>query len=186
MPRLIGYARVSTQDQDLSLQIDALKQHGILQENIYQDKISGSKKERPGLQPCLKSLVPGDTLVVWKLDRLGRSLQDLIQIVQDLKKRGVGLKSITESIDTTSPGGNLIFHMFGALAQFEREIIKERTGAGLRSARAKGRVGGRPKITANHSSVRSVKQMHENGCDPSQIAEVLGLSKRTVYRRLSY
>ena len=185
MSRLIGYTRVSTQDQNLSLQIDALKEHGVLEENIYQDKISGSKKERPGLQPCLKSLVQGDTLVVWKLDRLGRSLQDLIQIVQDLKKRGVGFKSITESIDTTSPGGNLIFHIFGALAQFGREITVERTLAGLKSARAKGRLGGRPKITANNSSVKSVKQMHESGCEPIQIAEVLGVSKRTVYRRLA-
>lgn len=186
MNRLIGYARVSTQDQDFTLQIDALKQQGVMESNIYKDKISGSKKDRPGLQPCLKALQPGDTLVVWKLDRLGRSLPDLIQIVEDLKKRGVNFKSITESLDTTSPGGNLIFHMFGALAQFERELIKERTHAGLKSARAKGRVGGRRKIVATHSSVQSVKQMYENGCQPGQIAEVLGISKRTVYRRLSY
>jgi len=184
MTKMIGYARVSTQDQNLSLQIDALKKEGIDEKDIYQDKISGSRKDRPGLKPCLKSLNKGDTLVVWKLDRLGRSLQDLIQIVQDLKKRGVNFKSITESIDTNSPGGNLIFHMFGALAEFGREITRERTHAGLKSARARGRVGGRPKITASHSSTKSVKQMNESGCHLNQIAEVLGISKRTVYRRL--
>ena len=185
MSRYIGYARVSTQDQDLSLQIDSFKKNSIPEVNIFQDKISGSKKDRPGLKECLKFLKSGDTLVVWKLDRLGRSLQDLIQIVQDLKKKGIEFKSITEAIDTSNPGGELIFHMFGALAQFERAQIRERTNAGLQSARAKGRKGGRPKITKDDNSVKTIKQMHESGCSPEQIAEALNISKRTVYRRIA-
>lgn len=185
MTKLIGYARVSTQDQKFSLQIDALKKEGIHEQDIYQDKISGSKKDRPGLNQCLKSLKAGDTLVVWKLDRLGRSLQDLIQIVQGLKKRGVNFRSITESIDTSSPGGNLIFHMFGALAEFGRDITIERTQAGLKSARARGRVGGRPRLDANDEKTKIAKQMYENGCHAGDIATVLGISTRTVFRRLS-
>ena len=184
MMKFIGYARVSTQEQELGLQIDALKKQNIAEENIYHDKISGLKKLRPGLTAALKVLKEGDTLVVWKLDRLGRSLSDLIQIVQDLKKRGVHFKSVTECIDTNSPGGNLIFHMFGAFAEFERKIIQERTNAGLKVAKARGARLGRPKIKANAKCVKSVKQLYDNGLNIHEIAELVGTSTRTIYRRL--
>src|SRR5919205_4640522 len=137
---LIGYARVSTHDQTLNLQLDCLKQAGCTR--IFEDHISGTKAERPGLQNALSHLRAGDTLVVWRLDRLGRSLRHLIDTVTDLQERGIGFKSLTESIDTTTSGGKLVFHIFGALAEFEREIIRERTNAGLASARARGRRGG--------------------------------------------
>jgi DNA invertase Pin-like site-specific DNA recombinase len=140
---LIGYARVSTDDQNLDLQRDALKQAGC--EQIFTDHISGTKAERPGLTDALSHLRDGDTLVVWRLDRLGRTLPHLIETVNGLQNRGIGFKSLTESIDTTTSGGKLIFHIFGALAEFEREIIRERTNAGLSAARARGRKGGRPK-----------------------------------------
>lgn len=185
MAKIIGYSRVSTQDQNFDLQIDDLKKEGVLEENIYKDKLSGSKKDRPGLNQCLKSLKAGDTLVVWKLDRLGRSLQDLIQIVQGLKKRGVNFRSITESIDTNSPGGNLIFHMFGALAEFGRDITIERTHAGLKAARSRGRVGGRPRLEPKDEKTRIAKQMYANGCSAKDIAVALGISRRTVFRRLA-
>jgi len=139
----IGYARVSTQDQNLDLQNDALKAAGC--EIIYTDKMSGTKKNRPGLEEILGFIRKGDTLVVWKLDRLGRSLKHLIQVLNQLDERGVYFKSIQESLDTSTPGGKLIFHVFGALAEFERDIIRERTLAGLAAARARGRKGGRPR-----------------------------------------
>ncbi len=135
----IGYARVSTQDQNLDLQNDALKAAGC--ENIYTDKMSGAKKNRPGLEEILGFIRKGDTLVVWRLDRLGRSLKHLIQVLNQLDERGVYFKSLQESLDTSTPGGMLIFHVFGALAEFERDIIKERTLAGLAAARARGRKG---------------------------------------------
>jgi DNA invertase Pin-like site-specific DNA recombinase len=130
----IGYARVSTQEQTLDLQKDALTKAGC--EEIYTDTMSGAKAERPGLQETLSFIRPGDVLVVWKLDRLGRSLKNLIEVVTDLETRGVGFRSVTESIDTTTSGGKLIFHIFGALAEFERNLIRERTQAGLLAARA--------------------------------------------------
>jgi DNA invertase Pin-like site-specific DNA recombinase len=140
---LIGYARVSTEDQNLDLQRDALKQAGC--EQIYTDRVSGTKAERKGLTEALSHLRSGDTLVVWRLDRLGRSLRHLIDTVTDLQEREIGFKSLQESIDTTTSGGKLVFHIFGALAEFEREIIRERTKAGLTAARARGKSGGRPK-----------------------------------------
>src|ERR1039457_2563583 len=140
---LIGYARVSTDDQNLHLQNDALKKEGC--EKIYTDQIGGATTERPGLKTCFEVLRAGDTMVIWRLDRLGRSLKHLMQMVDQLDKLGIGLKSITESIDTTTSGGRLIFHIFGALAEFERHLIRERTQAGLTAARARGRHGGRPK-----------------------------------------
>src|ERR687886_70961 len=140
---LIGYARVSTDDQNLDLQRDALHKAGC--ELIFDDTVSGTKARRPGLEQALSHLRPGDTLVVWRLDRLGRSLRHLIDTVTALAERGVGFRSLTESIDTTTSGGKLVFHIFGALAEFERELIRERAKAGLAAARARGRIGGRPK-----------------------------------------
>ena len=140
---LLGYARVSMHDQNLDLQKDALK--GASCEKTFLDEISGSTKHRPGLERALDSLREGDTLIVWRLDRLGRSLKDLIELVGELERKGVALRSLQEAIDTTSPGGKLIFHVFGALAEFERNLIRDRTKAGLAAARARGRKGGRPK-----------------------------------------
>jgi DNA invertase Pin-like site-specific DNA recombinase len=140
---LIGYARVSTDEQNLDLQLSALKQAGC--EQIYTDKVSGTKATRPGLEDAFSHLRSGDTFVVWRLDRLGRSLRHLIDTVTDLQERSIGFKSLTESIDTTTSGGKLVFHIFGALAEFEREIIRERTSAGLSAARARVKNGGRPK-----------------------------------------
>src|SRR5947209_7135886 len=139
----IGYARVSTTEQTLDLQLDALKKAGC--SKIFTDTASGAKTERKGLDEALAYVRSGDTLVVWRLDRLGRSLKHLIEVVTDLEKRGIGFKSLTENIDTTTSGGKLIFHIFGALAEFERNLIRERTQAGLIAARARGRKGGRPK-----------------------------------------
>src|SRR5437588_7533360 len=143
---LIGYARVSTSDQTLNLQRDALEKIGC--SKIFTDTISGATTERQGLDEALKYVREGDTLVVWRLDRLGRSLKHLIETITTLNNRKVGFKSITENIDTTTSGGKLIFHIFGALAEFERDIIRERTNAGLQAARERGRLGGRPKATA--------------------------------------
>src|SRR5947207_6746977 len=140
---LIGYARVSTQDQTLNLQKDALEKIGC--SKIFTDTISGATTQRLGLDEALAYVREGDTLVVWKLDRLGRSLKHLIETISNLNKRNIGFKSITENIDTKTSGGKLIFHIFGALAEFERDIIRERTNAGLQAARARGWIGGRPK-----------------------------------------
>jgi DNA invertase Pin-like site-specific DNA recombinase len=143
---IIGYARVSTQDQNPQLQLDALSFAGC--EQVFHEKATGVVRERPELTACLRALRKGDTLVVWKLDRLARSLKDLVEIVHDLESRHVGFKSLTESIDTTSSGGRLVFHIFGALAEFEHSLIRERTVAGLAAARARGRKGGRkPQLT---------------------------------------
>lgn len=138
----MGYARVSTETQDTALQIDALKAAGC--ERIYEESTSGANRERPELVKCLDALRDGDTLTVWRLDRLGRSLKDLVGIVSDLEERGVGFRSLSEAIDTGSAGGKLIFHVFAALAEFERSLIRERTRAGLQAARARGRMGGGP------------------------------------------
>src|SRR5919112_1710451 len=140
---LIGYARVSTNEQNLNLQRDALEKAGC--EEIYTDTVSGTKARRPGLENAFSHLRSGDTLVVWRLDRLGRSLKHLIETVTTLQEKGIGFKSLTESIDTTTSGGRLVFNIFASLAEFEREIIRERTQAGLQSARARGKTGGRPK-----------------------------------------
>src|SRR4030095_11366801 len=140
---LIGYARVSTNEQNLDLQQDALKKGGVSAKNLYTDKITGTKSERPGLAKALSHLREGDTLVVWRLDRLGRHLKHLIETVTALKQQGVAFKSITENIDTSTATGQLVFHIFGALAEFERNLINERTMAGLEGARASGRTGGR-------------------------------------------
>ena len=176
----IGYARVSTQDQNLDLQNDALKAAGC--ENIYTDKMSGAKKNRPGLEEILGFIRKGDTLVVWKLDRLGRSLKHLIQVLNQLDERGVYFKSIQESLDTSTPGGKLIFHVFGALAEFERDIIRERTMAGLAAARARGRKGGRPRKLSKKQVEMAKKLMNDPTISIGEICRTMGVSKATLYR----
>jgi DNA invertase Pin-like site-specific DNA recombinase len=156
----IGYARVSTADQDLALQLDALTRADCVR--VFQDKTSGAKAERPGLTAALSFLREGDVLVVWKLDRLGRSLPHLIETVNALETRGVGFRSLTEAIDTTTPGGRLIFHIFGALGQFERDLIRERTRAGLDAAVARGRRGGR-KPVVTEEKLRRAKTLIAQG-----------------------
>src|SRR3954466_11684681 len=152
---LIGYARVSTNDQTLDLQQDALTKAGC--EKIFTDTVSGATTERKGLDQALTKLRAGDTLTVWRLDRLGRSLPHLITTITSLEKQGIGFKSLTENIDTTTSGGKLIFHIFGALAEFERNLIRERTLAGLEAARARGRTGGKPKLTPENRKVAAAK-----------------------------
>ncbi len=176
----IGYARVSTQDQNLDLQNDALKAAGC--ENIYTDKMSGAKTERPGLEKILGIMRKGDTLVVWKLDRLGRSLTHLIQVMNILDERGIYFKSVQESLDTSTPGGKLIFHVFGALAEFERDIIRERTLAGLAAARARGRVGGRPRKLSKEQVEMAKKLIGDPTIPVAEICKTLGVSKATLYR----
>ena len=179
MPMLIGYARVSTQDQTLALQKDALEKEGC--EWIFTDTASGAKARRSGLEEALSYLRAGDTLVVWRLDRLGRSLRDLIDIVTTLHERGIGFKSLTESIDTTASGGKLVFHIFGALAEFEREITKERTRAGLLAARARGRSGGRQhKLTEKQIAI--ARQLYAAKTPVKEICQTLGISRATFYR----
>src|SRR3954463_14043757 len=179
---LIGYARISTDDQNLDLQRDALEKAGC--EQIYTDRVSGTKASRPGLTEALSHLRSGDTLVVWRLDRLGRSLRHLIDTVTDLQARGIGFKSLQESIDTTTSGGKLVFHIFGALAEFEREIIRERTNAGLQAARARGRNGGRPKKLTN----KQIQMLQHLAADKKhsvkEICQTLGIGRTAFYRYL--
>lgn len=180
---LIGYARVSTLDQTLALQRDALTTAGCIQ--LFTDTMSGTRERRPGLDAALSHLRAGDTLVVWRLDRLGRSLKHLIETVQALEQRGVGFKSLTEQIDTTTPGGTLIFHVFGALAQFERALIAERTQAGLAAARARGRQGGRPRGTTRYDP-KKLALAQQLATDPqrsiTEICQTLGIARTTFYR----
>jgi DNA invertase Pin-like site-specific DNA recombinase len=181
----IGYARVSTTEQTLALQQDALRAADC--ELVFTDTQSGVTTERPGLSQALLHLRTGDTLVVWRLDRLGRSLKHLIETVTRLQAQGIGFKSLTESIDTTTPGGVLIFHVFGALAQFERDLIRERTRAGLTAARARGKQGGRPKALSkiDPKKLETAQRMAQDPRTPiSQICEFLGVSRWTVYRYL--
>ncbi|MFH1924185.1 MAG: recombinase family protein [Planctomycetota bacterium] len=183
-PRQVGYARVSTDDQDLSLQIDALTKQGIPAASIFMDKVSGAKTERPGLAKCLATLQSGDILVVWRLDRLGRSMRHLITLVEDLRGRGVGFRSRNEgAIDTTCASGELIFNIFSALAQFERRLIQERTKAGLAAARARGRNGGRPKIDVSDAKVVTAKKLHaDKSLEIDDICKTLRISRSTFYR----
>ena len=174
----IGYARVSTNDQNLDLQRDALQKSC---KKIYEDTISGSRRDRPGLERALEDLREGDTLVVWKLDRLGRSVKDLVELVGDLEKRGVHFQSLTDAIDTSTPAGRFFFHVMASLAQMERELLIERTHAGLAAARAQGRVGGRkPKMTP--SKLKAAKRLLESGAAPKDVANDLGISVPTLYR----
>jgi DNA invertase Pin-like site-specific DNA recombinase len=176
----IGYARVSTDEQNLDSQRDALTKAGC--ERIFTDHISGTKARRPGLEEAFSHLRSGDTLVVWRLDRLGRSLRHLIDTVTQLQEKGIDFKSLTEAIDTTTSGGKLVFHIFGALAEFEREIIRERTNAGLASARARGRKGGRRrKLTKKQAEMaRELYKNRANSID--EICKTLGISRTTFYR----
>ena len=176
---LIGYARVSTSDQNLDLQKEALLKIGC--ERIYEDEISGTIKERPGLNKTLEMLRAGDTLVVWKLDRLGRSVKNLISLISDLNSKDIHFKSITDSIDTSTPSGRFFFHVMASLAQMERELIVERTKAGLAAAKKLGRVGGRKRKMTN-SKINSAKKLLASGVVPKDIAQNLGISVATLYR----
>jgi hypothetical protein len=179
---LIGYARVSTLDQNPNLQTDALSAAGC--EKIYIEKISGLVAERPELNKLKEQLRKDDSLVVWRLDRLGRSLKDLIEWVNYLDAQGVAFKSIQEGFDTSTSGGRLVFHMFGALAEFERNLIKERTMAGLTAARSRGRVGGRPK-KLNEAKQKMARQMYDAHNPITEICEALQISKPTLYKYLA-
>ncbi|WP_108485480.1 recombinase family protein [Oceaniglobus ichthyenteri] len=179
---LIGYARVSTAEQDLALQLDALQAVGMTR--IFEDRgVSGAKTERPGLTAALSFLRDGDTLVVWKLDRLGRSMTHLLQTVTDLERRGVGFRSLTENIDTTTPTGRLVFHIFGALGQFERDLIRERTQAGLAAAAARGRKGGRP-VAATPEKVARARQLIATGLTVREAAARVKIGKSALYAAL--
>ena len=180
---LIGYARVSTDDQNLDLQRDALEQAGC--EKIYTDQQSGASTERLGLAGVLETARRGDTLVVWRLDRLGRSLKPLIHLVETLDQRGIGLRSLQENIDTTTSGGRLVFHLFGALAEFERHVIRERTQAGLAAARARGRQGGRPKRLSPNKRELALRLHQERRHSIAEICQIMGISKSTLYNYLA-
>jgi DNA invertase Pin-like site-specific DNA recombinase len=179
---LIGYARISTIDQTLALQQDALSAAGC--QEIYTDTVSGSVTERPGLTNALSHVRSGDTLVVWRLDRLGRSLPHLIETVSQLQQQGIGFRSLQEQIDTMTSGGKLVFHVFGALAEFERDLIRERTHAGLAAARARGRLFGRPKAL----TPRKIEQLRTLAKDErntvAEICQTLGISRATYHRHV--
>jgi DNA invertase Pin-like site-specific DNA recombinase len=179
MAMFLGYARVSTEDQKPALQLDALRQAGC--EKLFTEKASGAQRERPQLQAALDYLRQGDTLVVWKLDRLARSLKQLIETVEALEQRGIGFWSLTESIDTTTSGGRLVFHIFAALAEFERSIIRERTRAGLDAARARGRVGGRPRALSEKDRAIVRALLRDPSLTVKEIAERLNVAPSTVY-----
>src|SRR5947208_11462073 len=180
---LVAYARVSTQDQTLALQQDALQQAGC--DRIFTDTASGAKVEREGLEEAIAYARAGDTLVVWKLDRLGRSLRQLIETINRLQELGIGFKSLTEQIDTTTSGGKLIFHVFGALAEFERDVIRERTQAGLSAARARGRLGGRPKLLTPEKRKLAVQLYRAKEHSIAEICRLMGISKPTLYSYLA-
>lgn len=179
----VGYARVSTRDQQANLQTDALTEAGC--ETIYEEAASGAQRDRPKLAEALAYLRDGDTLVVWKMDRLARSLRQLIETVELLEERGIGFVSLTEKIDTTSPGGKLVFHLFGALAEFERGMIRERTKAGLKAAKDRGAKLGRPKAMTD-DQIAMARTMKKDGAYTStQIAAQFGVSRATLYRELA-
>lgn len=181
MGALLGYARVSTAEQDPQLQQDALNAAGCIR--VWTDVASGVKTDRPQLAAVMDHLRAGDSLVVWRLDRLCRSLPHLLETVAKLEERGIELKSLQESIDTTTSGGRLIFHIFGAVADFERRLIKERAVAGLLAAKARGRHGGRPTIVTP-AKLRQARRMKKDGVPMKEIAEVVGISRTTLYRHL--
>lgn len=187
MNKKIGYARVSTSDQEINLQLDALIKEGCAKSDIYTDHASGSKTIRSGLEQCIEALQPGDVLVVWRLDRLGRSMSHLVNLIESLIDKGIGFKSIQDgAIDTTTASGELMFNIFSALAQFERRLIQERTKAGLDAARARGKLGGRPKLNTQNPKVQMAKQMHSNKTlSIGEICDSLSISKATFYRYVS-
>ena len=176
---LIGYARVSTIEQNIRLQKDALLKAGC--ERIYEDKASGIKSKRLGLNTTLEMLRKGDTLIVWKLDRLGRSLKNLIELISDLNRKGIHFKSLTDSIDTNTISGRFFFHIMASLSEMERELIVERTRAGLEAARKMGRIGGR-KRKMTDKKIISAKKLLSNGILPKDVADNLGVSIATLYR----
>ena len=177
---LIGYARVSTADQSTQLQEDALKAAGC--ERIFKDTTSGARTARPGLDAMLADARKGDVIVVWRLDRLGRSLPHLVETVGSLERTGKGFRSLTEQIDTTTPAGRLVFHLFASLAQFERELIRERVRAGLTSARARGRKGGRPRALDEKTAKHAKQLMADRDRNVADICRTLGVSRATLYR----
>ena len=185
---LMGYARISSDDQKLDLQRDALTKAGVKPEHIYEETASGVKSERPQLAECLKALREGDMLVIYRLDRLGRSLKELIEIAEKVNANGIGLRSLCERIDTTdttTPSGSLVFHMFGAVAQFERDLVVERTRAGLKAARLRGHKGGRkPKMTAKQIKLAKV-MLDDPTVTHQEVAEACGVSRATLYRTLN-
>lgn len=191
----IGYARVSTKEQNLSLQMDALKKEGC--ETIFQEKISGAKADRPELKKMIEQLRKGDVIITWKLDRLGRSLRDLVNLINEIQDKGAGLKSLNDHIDTTTPQGKLTFHLFASLAEFERDIIRERTKAGLEAARARGRKGGRPKGLSTEAQNKAMvaETLYKQGRMPDDDREImsvteicnhLGIARSTLYKYLRY
>jgi len=180
--QLIGYARVSTDDQNLALQLDALKRAGC--RRVFRDFGSGSLSHRPELDACFQFLTAGDTLVVWRLDRLGRGLKHLIDAIEDLDDRKIGFRSLTEQIDTTTSAGRLQFHIFGALAEFEKETIRERTRAGLAAARARGRLSGRPSLVTA-GKLAAAQTMRAQKHTMAEISTALGISRATLYRHLA-
>jgi DNA invertase Pin-like site-specific DNA recombinase len=179
---LIGYARVSTRDQKPHLQLDALQEAGC--KRIFEETASGAKRERPELRAALDFMRAGDTLVIWKLDRLARSTRQLLETVEHLEQRGIGLKAVTQNIDTTNAGGRLIFTVFGAIAEFEREIIRERTRAGLDAARARGRKGGRPRALSDKDLKQARALLTDPGITVEDVARRLGVGPSTLYRYL--
>lgn len=183
----IGYARVSTKDQNLSLQMDALKKEGC--RIIFQEKMSGAKANRPELRRMMDQIREDDLIVIWKLDRLGRSLRDLVNLVNEIQTNGAGLKSLNDSINTSTPHGKLTFYLFAALAEFERDIISERTKAGLAAARARGRMGGRPKGLSKAAKDKAMiaKTLYEQReMSVSEICKYLSIAKSTMYKYLRY
>ena len=178
----IGYCRISTNDQNLDLQLDELKKAGC--ERIFQDIASGAKSDRKGLKEAIEFARSGDVIVCWKLDRVGRSLRDLIETINTLKDRGIGFRCLTQQLDTTTPSGMLIFHVFGAMSEFERSLIQERTQAGLQAARARGRLGGRPKLD-NSQRIEIAASLYNDGkVSVAEICKNLKISKATFYRDL--
>jgi len=181
---IVGYARVSTQDQSLDLQNDALRTAGC--EEIFSEKITGKQRERPELQNCLRMLRKSDVLVVWKLDRLARSLKDLVELITELEAKQVGFRSITEAIDTTTAGGKLVFHIFGALAEFEHNLIRERTLAGLAAARARGRKGGRKPSMSSSDIQKAAAMLSDPKITKTEVAQHFGVSRMTLNKALKY
>jgi DNA invertase Pin-like site-specific DNA recombinase len=179
---LVGYAQVSTQDQELALQLDALKAAGC--EKVFTEKASGAQRERPQLKAALEYMRPGDTLVVWKLDRLARSMKQLIETVEHLGTQEMGFKSLTEALDTTTAGGKLIFHLFASLAEFERAVLRERTRAGLMAARARGRTGGRPRALSEADLAVAKALLKDSGITVEDVARRLKVAPSTLYRAL--